>query len=176
MFRKATAEDIPIVSGIYSDILDEEESGRTSTGWERGTYPTEGTAAAAHAAGELFVMEVSGHVVAAGRINRQQMPAYSEVDWQHEASPEEVMVLHTLVVSPAEAGKGYGTAFVKFYEEYARANNCTCLRIDTNARNLTARRLYKKLGYSEAGIVPCVFCGIEGVALVCIEKKLADDK
>ena len=59
-----------------------------------------------------------------------------------------------------------------FYEEYARENGCPYLRMDTNARNLAARRLYAYLGYWEAGIVPCVFNGIQDVQLVCLEKKL----
>lgn len=36
--------------------------------------------------------------------------------------------------------------------------------------NTGARKLYKKLGYTEADIVSCVFNGIEGVQLVCLEK------
>lgn len=49
---------------------------------------------------------------------------------------------------------------------------CPYLRMDTNARNKTARKLYAGLGYWEAGIMPCVFNGIPGVQLVCLEKKL----
>jgi len=45
--------------------------------------------------------------------------------------------------------------------------------MDTNSRNLRARAMYKKLGYREIGIVPCVFNGIEGVQLVLLEKRLA---
>lgn len=37
------------------------------------------------------------------------------------AREDEVMVLHTLVVDPHCGGRDYGTAFVAFYEEYARA-------------------------------------------------------
>ena len=44
--------------------------------------------------------------------------------------------------------------------------------MDTNAKNAAARRLYSRLGYREAGIVPCVFNGIPDVRLVCLEKKL----
>ena len=36
----------------------------------------------------------------------------------------------------------------------------------------TARAMYQKLGYEERGIVPCVFNGIPGVQLVCLEKYL----
>ena len=54
----------------------------------------------------------------------------------------------------------------------AEAQLLLCLRMDTNAKNENARRFYKKLGYSEVGIVPCVFNGIDGVNLVLLEKKL----
>ena len=64
------------------------------------------------------------------------------------------MVLHTLVVSPYCVKKGIGTKFVAFYEQYAKENNCPELRMDTNAKNLVARKLYKKLGYKEVSIVP----------------------
>ena len=76
------------------------------------------------------------------------------------------------MVEPACSGKGYGTKFVAFYEDYARENGCPYLRMDTNARNKAARKLYAGLGYWEAGIMPCVFNGIPGVQLVCLEKKL----
>ena len=44
--------------------------------------------------------------------------------------------------------------------------------MDTNERNLAARRLYARLGYREAGVVGCTFNGIPGVRLVCLEKTL----
>ena len=44
--------------------------------------------------------------------------------------------------------------------------------MDTNEKNAAARRLYARLGYREAGIVPCVFNGIKGVGLVCLEKRV----
>ena len=45
--------------------------------------------------------------------------------------------------------------------------------MDTNAKNRKARAMYKKLGYEEIDIVPCVFNGIPDVQLVCLEKVLA---
>ena len=82
------------------------------------------------------------------------------------------MVLHTLVVSPTIENRGYGRAFVSFYEDFARKHGCSYLRMDTNQKNTRARQFYKKLGYREVGIVPCTFNGIIGVQLVCLEKKL----
>lgn len=170
--RKATEKDIPAIAGIYEALHDREEAGETTIGWIRGVYPTEKTAREALEKDELFVLEAEGRVAAAAKINREQVDVYKAARWEADAPEDEVMVLHTLVVDPNAKGKGYGTAFVSFYEEYALANGCRYLRMDTNARNAAARRLYAHLGYREADIVPCVFNGIEGVNLVCLEKTL----
>lgn len=173
MFRKATVNDIEKVAGLYEEIHAETEAGRMVTGWIRGVYPTEETARTALSLGDLFVAEAQGRIVAAARINREQVPEYAHASWEYPAPPERVMVLHTLVVSPREKGLGYGTRFVAFYEQYAREQGCPYLRMDTNAKNLAARSLYRKLGYKEVSVVPCAFNGIPDVSLVCLEKKLS---
>ena len=171
-FRKATEVDIPAITAIYDHTHDLEERGETTIGWIRGVYPSEKTAREALAADDLFVMEEDGAVVAAARINQAQVDCYARANWSFDAAPEQVMVLHTLVVEPAQKGHGFGPQFVQFYEDYARAHGCPVLRIDTNARNQAARRLYARLGYREADIVRCDFNAIRGIDLVCLEKKL----
>lgn len=173
MIRKGREQDLPQVAAIYDHILTEEEAGRSTVGWVRGVYPTEATAREAMDKGELFVLEEDGGIIAAAKINQEQVPEYAQAPWWYADVPEEqVMVLHTLVVDPAQAGKGAGRAFVAFYEEYAWTHGCAYLRMDTNVKNQAARRLYAHLGYWEVGVVPCIFNGIEGVELVCLEKKL----
>ena len=173
MIRKATAFDIPAIAGIYDAIHTEEEQGNSTIGWIRGIYPIKKTAETALENGELFTEEDdNGRIVGAAIINQKQVDVYSSGKWKHPAPDDEVMVLHTLVISPDQSGKGYGRAFVEFYEHYALENNCHYLRMDTNARNATARGMYGKLGYREIGIVPTVFNGIEGVQLVLLEKKI----
>ena len=167
--RPATADDLPRIEQIYDAIHTAEETGTASVGWARGVYPTRATAQAALDDGALFVLTDGGALVAAGRIDRTQVPVYAQVPWQYAAPPEQVLVLHTLVVDPTIAGHGYGTQFVRFYAQRARALGCTVLRIDTNAKNAAARRLYARLGFREAAIVPCTFNGIAGVELVCLE-------
>lgn len=171
-FIKAEEKHIDAIEGIYSRIIAAQEAGGSFVGWQRGVYPTRQTALDALGRGDLFVCVDGGQVAAAAIINRIQVPVYAEVGWLYHAEPDEVMVLHTLVVDPLRAGRGYGSAFVAFYEGYARQSGCPVLRMDTNEKNAAARRLYARLGYREAGIVPCVFNGIKGVGLVCLEKKL----
>ena len=172
VFRKAAEKDLPAIAEIYSDIHTEEENGTVTIGWIRDVYPTAEIAALSLQRGDLFVAEDDGMVLGTAIINQQQVDVYENANWQYEAAGSEVMVLHTLVISPRAAGNGCGTAFVKFYEEYALSHGCPYLRMDTNEKNTRARALYQKLGYHEIDIVPCVFNGIEGVHLVLLEKKL----
>lgn len=172
MFRKATMHDAAAIAAIYEEIHTAEEAGQARIGWVRGVYPVRKTAEDAIARGEMFVEEAEGRIVAAAKINQSQEEAYAHAPWQYEAPEAEVMVLHTLVVSPSVRSAGYGTKFVTFYEQYALKHGCRYLRMDTNEKNQAARSLYKKLGYTEAGVVPTVFNGIKGVQLVCLEKKL----
>lgn len=104
--RPATADDLPRIEQIYDAIHTAEETGTASVGWARGVYPTRATAQAGLYAGELFVLADGGTVYAAGRINREQVPVYAEVPWAHDVPPEQVLVLHTLVVDPTIAGHG----------------------------------------------------------------------
>ena len=168
--RKAQKADIDRIGKIYERIHDEEEKGLATTGWIRNVYPTEKTAEVALNRGDLFVMEDEGEIVAAAVINQTQVPEYKNAAWKHGAAAQEVLVLHCLAVDPLEKGRGYGRAFVAFYEEYAKRHGCPALRMDTNALNARARKLYQSLGYEEVGVVPCVFNGIPGVQLVCLEK------
>ena len=176
MFRKATVNDIDEITALYMDVHTEEEAGRMSTGWIRSIYPTRETVENMVASDELFVEIEDDIIVAAGRINQEQVDVYANVEWEHKVPDEEVMVLHTLAVLPSQQGKGYARSFCQFYEDYSLENGGQYLRIDTNEKNKRARALYKSIGYKEAGIVPCIFNGIEGVPLVCLEKKIVPVK
>ena len=160
------------MAALYLDIHEAEARGELTTGWLREIYPVRATAEAALGRDDLFVMEEGGRVIGAAIINQIQVDVYDGAAWEFEASPDEVCVLHTLVISPAVSGRGYGSAFVRYYEDYARTHGCAELRMDTNARNRAARGLYTKLGYKEIGVLPTVFNGIPGVQLVLLEKHL----
>lgn len=172
MFRKALPSDLDAICAIYDAIHDAEEAGRTTIGWVRSIYPTRATVQLGLRSGDLFVLEREGRIVAAARINQTQGEEYKQARWSFDVEDSKVMVLHTLAVHPECFTQGFGTGFVAFYEDYAARQGCTCLRMDTNIRNTAARTLYKKLGYTEAGVVPCIFNGIDGVQLVCLEKLL----
>ena len=170
--RKAVKADIDSIEKIYENIHDNEEKGLTTTGWIRNVYPTAKTAESALNRDDLFVMVDNQKIVAVAVINQIQVDEYKYANWKHKVKDNEIMVLHGLAVDPFQKSKGYGKAFVAFYENYAKQHNCVALRMDTNMRNTVARYLYRKLGYEEIGIVNCKFNGIPNVQLVCLEKYL----
>lgn len=132
--RKANANDIDAVERIYNEIHQAEQKGEAHIGWEMGVYPVRKTAEDALKRGDLFVLEEDGVIIGSGIINRDQVDVYADAHWRYKADPSEVMVLHTLVIDPGKKGKGYGSAFIKFYEDYALKNHCKYLRIDTNEK------------------------------------------
>ena len=173
VIRKATPNDIDAVEKLYDAIHTAEENGKQTIGWIRGIYPVRKTAEMALERDDLFVLEDDAEEIrGTGILNKIRVVSYAEGIWEHEVPDEQVCVLHTLVIDPDSAGKGYGRAFIEYYEAYARETGCTELHIDTNARNTAARAMYKKYGYTEIGIVPTVFNGIEDVQLVLLEKYL----
>ena len=172
MIRAANKNDAVKIAEIYEHIHDAEEAGEAVIGWDRNVYPTYQTALEGISKGDMFVEENEETVVATGRINQAQVDEYANCPWLYQAPGNEVMVLHTLVVDPLIKGRGYGSAFVQFYEEYALSHKCHYLRIDTPEKNMAARKFYQKLGFREAGITRCNFNGIPDVHLVCLEKKI----
>ncbi len=169
IIRKATVHDLDSIEKIYDDIHTAEETGIATIGWIRGIYPTRKTAEESILRGDMFVLE-DEQILGAGIINQTQVDAYYGAPWEYET--DAVCVLHTLVISPQAAGRGYGRAFVAFYEWWAKEHDLPELRIDTNARNTAARAMYRKMGYTEICIVPTVFNGIPDVDLVLLEKNL----
>ena len=174
MIRKAGIKDLDAVDCLYQEIHDAESAGLITTGGIREIYPVKATAEAALERGDLFVLEEDGRILGSGIINQLQVDVYESAPWKYQAPDEQVCVLHTLVISPAARGKGYGREFIRFYEAYALRHGCLELRIDTNELNLAARAMYSKYGYQEIDIVPTTFNGIAGVNLVLLEKQIRD--
>lgn len=140
------------IAGIYDPDFDEGRDGRRDDrlGARRvsdGKLREQGAGG-----GGSFRAGRRGKICATARINQEQVLEYADGNWLYsDASDDEIMVLHTLVVDPQIAGHGYGKAFVSFYEQYAKEHNCPYLRMDTNEINAAARRFYAKLGFPGIG-------------------------
>lgn len=153
--RKATGADLPQVTEIYTAVCRAVGQLRPNPcGWQEGLYPTPQVAEAALAQNTLYLWEdEAGQAVATVILNQDQPVEYQEADWEIPARDDQVMVVHTFMVHPAHAGKGYGEAVLEEARQMAEAQGMSCLRLDTAELNLPAQRLYQRLGYRLCGMV-----------------------
>lgn len=173
MIRAATEADLPKIAQIYEEILDlEEQTGVTTTNWQRGKYPTQDSAREAFAAGTLYVMEEEGDLFGCVNLNGVQLPEYDAIPWSFAADRDQVMVIHTLCISPRWAGRGKAREFVDFCEAEARRQGKHVMRLDTWIKNTPANHLYPKLGYRLAGKTMFHFMGFVWEELNCYERVL----
>ena len=158
MIRKAIETDIESVEQSYLQLLDYEALHGSHTNWMRDVYPTRSTAEGALSEGTLFVLEEDGQVRGSMILNQTQLPEYAGIDWAYPA--QRVLVIHTLCIPPAQAGRGYGRAMVRFALEEAARQGCQALRLDTYVENAPAASLYRGLGFRYAGQAECDFQGL----------------
>jgi GNAT superfamily N-acetyltransferase len=102
-------------------------------------------------AGTLYLGAVDGGQEVAGAmvLNDFQDPEYADVPWA--ITGVAVAVVHRLMVSPRHQGKGVARALMSFAETRARELGFGAIRLDAFAANPAALRLYRGLGYREAG-------------------------
>ncbi len=172
MIRKATAKDIDKVELLYRDILTYEKDHTNYTNWVMDVYPTRQTAIDGLNADNLYVIEDNGEICASIILNHIQPEVYDKIHWKYEAEKEDILVIHTLSVSPYKKGKGYGGELVRFAFKKAEELGCASVRLDTYAANIPAASLYKKEGFRYCGTAFSVLNGVIPEMQIFFEKRI----
>ena len=173
MIRLARDTDLDSITQIYEEILDQEDTRPASyTNWQRGRYPTRDTAHQALKEGTLWVLEEEGAVCGCVNLNGIQLPEYSQIPWSISAAPDEVGVIHTLVIRPRLSGQGLARKLVDFCEAELRRQGKRVVRLDTYEGNHPASAMYPRLGYRFAGATEFFFQNLIHEVLNCYEKAL----
>ncbi len=84
-------------------------------------------------------------------LNEMQSPEYAHVNWKYK--DDKPLVVHRLCVKPAYQGRGIATKLIIFSEEYAKERMYKNIRLDAFIQNPAAVGLYRKLNYTEVGVV-----------------------
>ncbi len=160
MIRKANLADVANVNAIYDEHFENEAQNGSFSNWKKDLYPTFATAENACKNGWLYVLEEDGEICASIIFNHVQPCEYQKIAWETVCPDSESLTLHTLCVSPAKKGRGYGRALVEYGLALAKAEGCKVLRLDTYEGNKPAQSMYKKLGFHFAGSREVDFEGI----------------
>ena len=75
-------------------------------------------------------------------------------------------------MSPRAAGRGLATKLIEFACGFAYGRGAKVIRLDTNAKNAPARRLYLRNGWRLAGSHRALHEGVLDTELVYLERAL----
>lgn len=82
-------------------------------------------------------------------LNEFQNAEWSLADWTISGVP--ILVVHRLMIDPKHQAKGIARDLMRFAETWACARGYEAIRLDAFSANPRALRLYRGLGYRDAG-------------------------
>lgn len=128
--RKALPDDGPLIEALFIEMLQTIYQRPDVKGYEPGYLDK-----FFRGQGDwICVAESAGKVV-----------AFLSIEEHRE--PEEYIYLDDFSVSRAYRGHGIGTDLIKATGQYAKDRNISCLVLHIEKSNLSAYRLYKRLGF-----------------------------
>ena len=147
--RLATCEDVDDVLALVRDCVNHMRRHGIEQ-WDD-LYPDRMTIEADARRCEAFVATHETGLVGYVALGACQDPEYAEVPWEFTAGP--TLVIHRLMVKPADQGRGFARMLMSFAEKRALAMGYRTVRLDAFVGNLRALHLYERLGYREAGMI-----------------------
>ena len=172
VIREASKFDIDAVEQGYIELLTYEKKYGSNSNWVLGLYPTRAVAEKSCLERTLYVLLEDDEVCASMILNQFQPEEYKKIEWIYPANSQEVLVIHTLCITPARSRKGFGKEMVNFAIVKAKQMGCKAIRLDTWAENKPAITLYNKLGFKYAGKTNILLQGLIPEEQVFLEKEI----
>ncbi len=145
IFRKATAADVKAASEIYDLARVYMKEVGNPDQWS-GAYPAEADVLEGIEAGESFVVEDGGRIVATLQFRIGREPCYDRICNGEWISDAPYAVIHRIAVKH----HGRGIADFCFEECFRRHPN---LRIDTHRDNIPMQKKLLKMGFEYCGVI-----------------------
>lgn len=146
-YRKATPLDIEEICGIIRSAVDTMERNRVFQ-WDD-LYPAREDFLADIDQHQLYVGLVNGQIAVMYTLNQSYDQEYENGKWTYKDEP--FYVIHRLCVNPTFQNKGVAKATLLHIERQLTDMGVHVIRLDVFSNNPFALRLYRSLGYSEAG-------------------------
>ena len=145
IFRKAEKEDFDKVRSLYWTLIDREQDDPSFPHWKKGIHPSDEMIRNSIGKEELYVLADGDEIAACVIANEEKVDGYADAPWQIDS--DEVIVLHVLAVHPDYRGQGLARTLVENVIELERKAGKKALRLDVIENNMTAEKLYQKLGF-----------------------------
>lgn len=151
--EKGTINDIDELENLYDNLNDYLTLGTNYPGWAKGIYPIRETAVCGIQNNDLLILKMNNEIAGSIILNHVPESAYSQVIWGIEADYKDIIVIHTLVVSPKYMKNGVGKKLMEFAKIYSLEQGIKTIRLDVSIHNTPAIALYEKCGYRYVGTV-----------------------
>ena len=151
-FRLAEQTEVKWVLDFYENMIEQMQTATYRPAWEKGVYPSEAFLSKAAQEKQLYLLIQDGQLVGAMVMNHHCAEGYHTVEWEVDASPDEVMVIHALGILPTMQGKGLARHMVREAIRTAREAGQKAIRLDAVKTNLPPQRLYTSEGFQYRGM------------------------
>ena len=146
IIRQAQNNELEEIIDFYYDIIDHQGEREFGPKWTKDVYPSREDLRGDVESGAMHIGRVDGRIACAAVITGND-EIYNDVDWPTKAAPEEVGVIHLLVVHSDFAGRGFAKKLVNYCADVCRAQGKKVIRLDVLKGNLPAERLYPRCGF-----------------------------
>lgn len=146
--EKAAPADLDEVVALYGALCDHLATLPVNPcGWTRNFYPTRGTAVEWLEKNCLYVLRADSRIAATLALPAEEPEGYEKADWRVDASPDEMLAVHTVATHPDHRGKGYSARLLDFAKAEGRRLGKKALRLDVCDINAPAIRVYERAGF-----------------------------
>ena len=127
---------------------------------DQGGFPSPDMVKGAIASGTQFIGIEGGKIVAAYIMNHDCDDAYHTVQWQIDAAPDEVVILHALRVLPDSGGRGFSKQLVEHAIRTAKNWSQKAIRLDCIVGNDIPVKVYQSFGFQYVDTVEITYADI----------------
>lgn len=148
LIRLAEKSEFEEIRLFYHSLIDAMQDAKYKPGWEKDVYPANEYLRTAIDKQELYIGTIDEKIVSAMIVNHKYNESYDKAEWNLEAKPEEITVIHALAVHLDFSGRGIAKELVAKVIDLAEKSHQKAIRLDVLAGNIPAERLYTGMGFA----------------------------
>ena len=149
IIRKAEISDLENIMLMYKSCV----TGMLKNGidqWDE-TYPSTEIISEDLNVGTYYVAEMNETIIGGINIDKNQDDTYLSLDWKDKS--DSFLVVHRLGVKQELWNKKIGKYLMLFTEKLVLEKGLKSIRLDTYSGNPKAMEFYRRLGYTEIGMI-----------------------
>lgn len=144
--RLATDKDYNEICELYNDLLDFMGPNNPQR-WTKGVYPSNEFVESTINKKTMYIGILENEIVAAMVLDHHFTKGYETVDWDIDATDDDVISIHALCVKPKYARRGFATEMIKNAVVITRELGSKAMRLDVIDGHDGANKLYQSAGF-----------------------------